>query len=251
MSSKNFNNISFCIATNGKKVEKTRVLISSILGIKKYESFNIDINICGCTDSFVGISGVNLIDACQEAKSGMLSALRFIAAEDINTDIFVFVDDDFVFPEDWLLNLINFSEDNYWDVLGHKILLPNGDRFWDKSTFSPHRMINYDDPIGGNFYQTGGLWIIKSSVYNQCKWDASIPINATDKGFKYNEDVDMSIRIRDNGFIFNFDKNNLVWHNDDSYHQAGSIVLKTPSHMKLIKGTLNTFKKLVDTNKNI
>jgi len=246
MSSMKFKNITFCISTNGAKVEKTNMLILSILGMNAAKGVNIDIILTGCTDQFKNLDNVKLIDACKEAKSGMLSKLRFMAADGIDVDIIVFVDDDFLFPESWLINLLDFSSKESWSILGNRILLPNGDRFWDRASFSPHRMISYDSIGDENIYQTGGFWVVTSSAYEKCKWNPDIPINATTKGFKHNEDVEMSLRAKRLGLNISFDKNNLVWHNDKSYRQSGDIILKIPESSASIYGTSKEFLNLYD-----
>tara|TARA_R110002020_G_scaffold133235_3_gene297324 strand:- start:25952 stop:26620 length:669 start_codon:yes stop_codon:yes gene_type:complete len=188
---------------------------------------SVDITITGCVDEYKKLKNVKVNEACSDANSGMLSKLRFIAADKVDGDIIVFVDDDFIFPDNWLFNLINYSKKKYWNILGNKILLPNGDRFWDRCIFKPHTMVDYNHPKDDPFlYQTGGFWVITKSAYSLLKWDPSIPINADRKGMNYNEDIDMSIRARKLGFNISFDKDNLVWHNDESYFQSGYVVLK-------------------------
>jgi len=250
MSSMKFKNITFCISTNGGKVDKTNMLVSSILGMTAAKGVEVDIIITGCIDQFKNLDNVKLIDACNDANSGMLSKLRFIAADGIDADIIVFVDDDFLFPKGWLINLVSFSDKKSWNILGNKILLPNGDRFWDRCTFKPHTMVDYDHPEDDPFlYQTGGFWVITKSAYSSLKWDPSIPINADKKGMNYNEDIDMSIRAREMGFNISFDKHNYVWHNDKSYRQSGGVILKVPEGAHIIYGMSKDFLNLVDALK--
>jgi len=249
MSSKKIRKVSFCISTNGSKVGKTNMLVASIFGMLNVDGVGLDITITGCVNEFKNLDNVKLIDACDYARSGMLSGLRFIAAENIDTDIIVFVDDDFLFPESWLINLLDFSRKESWSILGNRILLPNGDRFWDRASFSPHRMISYDSIGDENIYQTGGFWVVNSSAYEKCKWNPDIPINATTKGFKHNEDVEMSLRAKRLGLNISFDKNNLVWHNDKSYRQSGDIILKIPEGSASIYGTSKEFLNLYDSLK--
>ena len=47
-------------------------------------------------------------------------------------------------------------------------------------------------------------------------WDSSIPFYAEKNG-GINEDIDMSKRLIELGHSISFDKENLVWHNDDAY----------------------------------
>lgn len=218
--------ILFCIATNGKKVKKTNFLIKSILSNKS--DTEISINLCGCVENFKEEGSLKLINAKEDAQSGMLSKLRSISSKGEDADVFVFVDDDFIFPIDWIFRLKNYTIKNKWDILGNRILLPNGGRFWDRCTRKPqHRMVDYShDETDEMLYQTGGFWVISRECFNNLKWDESIPINADRKGFPHNEDVDMSIRAYKSGYKISFDKDNIVWHNDLSYIQIGAGISK-------------------------
>ena len=113
-------------------------------------------------------------------------------------------------------------------MLANKILLPDGGRFWDRSTLSPQRLVDYDYPENSkNLYQTGGFWVMRKRAYEMCKWDNTLPINAAEKKIsKYNEDVDMSLRVMEKGMALSFDKENTVWHNDDSYTEVAGATLK-------------------------
>ena len=59
---------------------------------------------------------------------------------------------------------------------------------------------------------------MRSSVYENLKWDSSIPIYASANG-SINEDLDMSTRAHQAGYEISFDKENTVWHNDNNYTQ--------------------------------
>lgn len=223
------------------------MLVASILNMDKVRGLALDIVITGCVDEFKNLKNVKLIDACSDAESGMLSKLRFIAGREVDADIIVFIDDDFIFPEEWLVKLANFSLNNDWDILGNRILLPNGDRFWDRCTFRPHRMIDYDSKNNQNVYQTGGFWVITNHAYSALEWNPSIPINATNEGFPFNEDVDMSLRANRLGFKISFDKDNLVWHNDKSYQQSGDIILKIPEYLINTYSDKKEFSNLINS----
>jgi len=96
-------------------------------------------------------------------------------------------------------------------------------------------MVDYShDENDSNLYQTGGFWVMSKKCFDTLKWDPSIPINATKEGFNMNEDADMSGRAYEQGYKISFDKNNTVWHNDESYFQHGNIVLnRKPSNQSL------------------
>ena len=133
-----------------------------------------------------------------------------------------------IFEETWGERFLKFSEDNGWQVLGNRILLPDGSRFWDRCSIIPHKLVDYDHPdICNQLYQTGGFWIMRRETYLAHKWNSNIPINAAERGIApQNEDIDLTMRIHNAGIKFCFDKENLVWHNDDSYMEFNEQTLK-------------------------
>ena len=220
------NGISFCISTNGAKPEKTIIEINSIKNTMAKANIPHQIIIAGDTENFKEIEGVTLVHTPEDAHSGLLAKLRNNAGEKIEQDVVVFVDDDFVFPEDWATRLIEYSNANGWDVTANKIFLPDGGRFWDRATINPHKLVSYDHPTyDRNLYQTGGFWVMRKEIYNKFNWDSSIPINAEKEG-KPNEDIEMSFRMHRNGIMLCFDDQNTVWHNDDSYTEFRDLTLK-------------------------
>ncbi len=66
---------------------------------------------------------------------------------------------------------------------------------------------------------------MRKSVYDNHKWDSTIPINSEKTG-QPNEDIEMSIRMHANRISLCFDKDNLVWHDDDSYTEFRDQTLK-------------------------
>ncbi len=217
--------ISFCISTNAGKPEKTKAEVVSIRKTMKAVGLPYEIIIAGVTEPFADID-VTLVDTPDDANNGLLAKLRNNAAEKATHDVLVFVDDDFLFPENWASRLVEFSTTNGWQVTANKILLPDGGRFWDRATMNPHKLVSYDYPnYSKNLYQTGGFWIMRRETYESCKWNSAIPINAEKNG-KLNEDIEMSLRMHNNGVILSFDKENTVWHNDDSYVELNQLTLK-------------------------
>lgn len=219
---KEVNGVSFCIPTNGAKLEKTQLEINSIHHCMSKVDIPYEIILSGDVSNFQEGQNVKLVSTPDDAHSGLLAKLRNNAGEVAQYNTIVFVDDDFVFNEDWAENLINFSSTQSWDILANKILLPDGTRFWDRCTVDPHVLVSYDFPsYSKKLYQTGGFWIMRKSVYENLKWDSSIPIYASANG-SINEDLDMSIRAHQTGYQISFDKENTVWHNDDNYTQYDS-----------------------------
>ena len=227
--------VSFCISTNGKKPEKTNLTVSSIQKTMERSNIPFEVVISGDVDNFKNLKDVTLVDQKDEAHSGKLALLRNVAAEHCQHDVLVFADDDLIFPQTWCERLLEFSKTQGWEVLGHKILLPDKGRYWDRATTNPHVMIGYDQQTTPNQgqYQTGCFWIIRSNIFDKQKWDSNIGFYAEKEG-GINEDVEYSLRLQSLGYSLSFDKENTVWHNDESYVECyngnifipGSLCLK-------------------------
>ncbi len=223
---KEVNSISFCISTNGVKPEKTKLEIQSIKNTMSNVKIPFEIILAGDTTNFTDVDGLIFVDAADDARNGRLSKMRNIAGEQVNNEVVVFIDDDLIFEDTWAQRLIEFSETNGWNVLGNKVLLPDGGRYWDRATINPHKMVDYDDPLpAGTLYQSGCFWILRTDIYKETLWDSSIEFYAEKNG-GINEDVEYSLRLQKLGYEISFDKENLVWHNDDSYVQVGDRCLK-------------------------
>ena len=242
------NGVSFCIITDGKKKEKTELEIRSIQKTMSNVSVPYEIIVSGDTSN-ISDDGVVCVHTPEDAHSGMIAKLRNNAGEKANHDVVVFVDDDFLFPEDWAQNLVNYSNENSWDILSNRILLPDGGRFWDRAIVSPHCLVDYEHPdYDKRLYQTGGFWIMRREVYSNNKWNSSIPINNHLNG-GMNEDIEMSLRMHQNNINFSFDKENLVWHNDDTYSETSvnevPLTLKK-EQIQQIHGFVPNFKPVED-----
>ena len=217
--------ISFCISTNGAKPEKTELEIKSIHKTMEPVDIPYEIIVAGNTTPFTEM-GITAVHTPEDADNGLLAKLRNNAAEVASQDVLVFVDDDFIFPETWASRFLEYSNTEGWQVTANKIFLPDGGRFWDRATMNPHKLVSYDHPsYDTSLYQTGGFWIMRREVYESYKWNSAIPINAEKNGTP-NEDIEMSLRMHNNGVILTFDKENTVWHNDDSYMEFNEQTLK-------------------------
>ena len=218
-----FNSISFCISTNGKKESVTKMQIRSILNNIKKSDLKSDIILCGDIENFKNLknnSNIKLVEAKELAENGKLAALRNKAADFCTADVLVFCDDDIIFEDDWLERLCEYSSNKYWDILGNKILLPDGGRYWDRAILNPHTMVDYEHPENDpRLYQTGCFWIVRSSVFSLHKWDGNIGYYAEKTG-DINEDVEYSKRLIKNGYILSFDSQNTVWHLDSKYKET-------------------------------
>jgi glycosyltransferase involved in cell wall biosynthesis len=214
-----FESISFCIATNGKKVEKTKQVIEALKN--QITTKEIEIVVSGVTMPFEDIEGVKLVDASEKAEEGYLAELRNISGRAATGDIICWLDDDMLFPPGWLWQLESFSMSEGWDVLGNKIHNPDGSRFWDRSLVNPHVLVDYNHPsYDANLYQTGGFWVIRKAVFEDHEWDGSLLIYADKNQNKMNEDIDYSRRLYEAGYQIKFDSDNVIWHWDNNYTTA-------------------------------
>lgn len=218
--------LSFVILTIGDKPDKLKLSVNSILRNFDEESCGFEIIIVGNNlDDFKSSNESNFCTIIEDGQFvEYLGKRRNIGTENSSGEIIIHMDDDMILPEDWLLSFEDFNSKNTdWEVLGHKILLPDGGRHWDRATYSPlHRMVDYDYSSDTDcFYQTGGFGIYKKNLLDKMSWDDTLPYYAMFKGFKYNEDIDFSIRLHEAGKKIFFDKENTVWHYDHSYESNG------------------------------
>lgn len=210
--------ISFVILTIGSKPEKLARCIRSIKS--NFNSNELyEIILVGNGIPPIELGGVRIIEDLE--KKEFLGARKNIGTENSYGDILVHCDDDIIFPSNWFHNFNMFNEE--WEIMGNKVLLPDGGRYWDRSIYLPkHHMVDYDfysDDV--TFYQSGAFSICKKSLLDKIRWSDDIPFYAMSKGFEYNEDVEFSIRLKSAGIKISFDKNNAVWHDDDSYLSNG------------------------------
>ncbi len=209
-----FNGISFCIPTNGKRPEKTELTIKSI---KSQSDVPVEIILCGDVDNFRHIDGVTLVDRKQEAHSRKVALLRNKAAEVSKYDVIAWCDDDIILDQKWLEKTVQFSKQNGWNVLGNKMLSPDGTRCWDRAILEPHCFVEYDHPnYDKRLYQSSGFFLTRKSVWNNVKWNESSLVYA-DKEGKVPEDVQYSIDLKNNSYLIDFNESSLVWHNDERY----------------------------------
>ena len=215
--------ISFCVITNGEKKEKTELEIKSIHRTMKNVDVPYEVVVSGIWNDS---ENIKVISAEEEANTGKTSTMRNKAADASQYSSIVFIDDDIVFPEEWASSFVEFSQNEDWNVLSNRLLLPDGGRCWDRATISPHQLVDYDHPTSDlKLYQTSGFVIIRKDVFAQQKWDDNLGFyQPNEQGM--NEDVEYSMRLAKNGFALSFDENNTVWHNDDSYVQMGNLCLK-------------------------
>ena len=155
--------ISFVILTIGDKPDKLDLCIKSIhrnfINDSDYEILVVGNNIPDIDKK------VKIIE--ENEKIEFLGARKNIGTKHSSGEIIVHCDDDMIFPSDWYDNFCSYNELNTdWEVLGNKILLPDGNRHWDRATYFPsHRMVPYDyESPTDTFYQTGGFSICKKII---------------------------------------------------------------------------------------
>jgi len=216
--------ISFCIPTNGAKPEKTRLTIENIK--KELGDFPHEIIIAGDIDNFSDIEGVTLVDRKEEAHSRKVATLRNAAGDASQHGVIAWLDDDILLSKGWLEEAVSHSEDTYWDVIGNRLLNPDGTRHWDRATLKPHKMVDYDHPqYDKNLYQTSGFIMVRREVFENVRWDDECLVRV-DKEGGMSEDVKFSLDLVKAGYQLSFDPNASVWHNDDSYTQVSDYCLK-------------------------
>ncbi len=207
--------ISFCIPTNGAKPDTTKLTIKSIK--RELGDFPHEIIIAGDVENFKDIDGVTLVDKAEEAHSRRVATLRNAAGDASQYDTIAWLDDDILLGKDWLNTTLAFSKQNGWNILGNKLLNPDGTRHWDRATLNPHRLVDYDSPnYMKSLYQTSGFIMARKAVFEQVRWDDDCLVRGDQEG-KMSEDVKFSLDLVANGYQLSFDDSTTVWHNDDNY----------------------------------
>jgi len=222
-----FDGISFCIPTNGKRPEKTELTIKSI---KAQSDKPVEIIVCGDVDNFRHIEGVTLIDKKEEAHSRKVALLRNKAAEKTKYNVIAWCDDDVILDTDWLKNTIQYSNKKGWDVLGNKVYNQDATRYWDRATLTPHKLIDYNYPnYSKSLYQSSAFFIVRKDVFNKVKWNEDRLVYADREG-QIPEDVQYSFDLINNSYKLDFNESALVWHNDETYTEfstgAASLTMK-------------------------
>lgn len=220
---KDFDGVSFCIPTNGKRVKETKQLLNSI---RKQEGKPFEIILCGDVESFKNEKDVFLVDRKEEANSRKVALLRNKAAEKAKYQVIAWCDDDILLEKDWMQKTTEYTKNNGWNVLANKVLNPDATRYWDRTTLNPHLLVGYDEPEGNpHLYQSSAFFLVRKEVFNKVKWDEEKLVYADREG-GIPEDVQYSFDLKKEKFVFHFNKSSLVWHNDESYTEYNGLSLK-------------------------
>jgi len=217
-------NISFCISTNGKRKKTTLATIQSIKN-QNWNDNKYEIIISGDIDNFNDISDVILVNKKEEATTRKVSCLRNSAADIAKYDIIAFCDDDIILNDNWFITFKEYNENNSWKVLSNKVLLPDGTRYWDRSTLNPHVLVDYRHPEDDkSLYQSSAFFLVKKEVFSLVRWDETKLVFA-DKEGGIPEDVQYSYDLIKNNFKLSFNSKSIVWHSDDKYTQFNNITI--------------------------
>ena len=221
--------ISFIIVSNGKKREKTNLVLKSIHAqqIKDYEILIVGDYPKGDGYAFVPLK--------KSARAGLLGEMRNKACSLAKGEKIVVLDDDMILSPTWHKNLLSYQS-NY-DILTSQVRLPDGTRFWDHVCYQSPRYghcILDEDEDDGHIYMSGGqAWIMKKYVFEKCKWDETFSTGlerANMKSLKdysegkHNEDTDFSHKCREAGFKISHNHNMVAFHDDDQYTCVGRLV---------------------------
>jgi len=232
--------ISFVIISNGKKIDKTNIVLKSIVyqNIPRYE-----IILCGDynINEIPPAAKTNLTYAKNKpaAEAGFLGEMRNTGCKRAKYENVVILDDDMTLSTSWYKNLLKYREE--FDILTSKVILPDGTRFWDHACYCPpdapsppchgHIILEAHESDEHMYMSGGQAWMMKSRVCKQIKWDTemSTGYRANMKNLeeyaqgKHNEDTDFSKKCRAAGFEIKHAHDLLAYHNDARYTCVGRI----------------------------
>ena len=184
-------------------------------------------DICGPKDEIIVVGDTSEIkldvikvEAKEIADSGNISKLRNMGVEKSTGDIIINCDDDILFPKKFKINLIDFLQFNPTiDVLNTRIHLPNGGRYWDRAVYHNKfdtELVDYDVESNKLFF-CGTFLIRKRHIAEKYKFNEDI-LYYNKNGD--NEDVELSKRLKDDGYPITIDLNNYVIHYDNNYRSV-------------------------------
>ena len=215
---------SFCIITNGKRIQKLKREIRSIqsLNIPRYE-----ILIAGKLPDNIHFDGCSYYYLPDAAQNGRLGEMRNFLCAKARYDYLIVADDDLIFTDDFYEGMLHYGDD--FDVVCVKLLNTDGSRYWDWATYGgprSHELLDYDERDTFQ-YVTGGLCIMKKWVSRKVQWDYVRSINEL-------EDVDFSRRLQAEKIRIDFNPLVTVIHNDWHMRQSGKIIVRIGLNWKHI-----------------
>lgn len=196
----------FGIITDGKEPQKTWKEVNSIhaLAIPKYE-----IIIAGYLNPIW--EDLQYIPMPNEAGEGNLGAMRNAICRVAKYENLCIADDDLIFNSSWYQGMVKYGE---FEVLSCVIHNPDGTRYWDWKAYKDglNYLIPYDQK-SKYLSLTGGLTIMKKSVFDRVQWDDK-------RGFYQEEDVDFSSKLKQANIRIDFNPYSIVIH-DARYTSDG------------------------------
>jgi len=232
--------VSFVVISNGKKVDKTTLVLKSIA----YQSIpNYEILLCGTYDLSKTPpcckANLRYIENEKAAEAGLLGEMRNSGCKAAGYDNIVILDDDMILSAEWYKNLLIYGND--FDILTSKVILPDGTRFWDHATYCPPKatmppchghVILESHEIDEHMYMSGGqAWMMKKYVSEQCQWNTHMgtgyraDMRCVEDYFQghHNEDTDFSKRCREANFKIGHNHDMVAYHNDARYTTVGRV----------------------------
>jgi len=83
-------------------------------------------------------------------------------------------------------------------------------------------------------YQSSAFFLVRKQVFENVKWDENCLVYADREG-QMPEDVKYSIDLKNKNYTLSFNKEALVWHNDDSYTEFNDGVYTLTLKKDLLK----------------
>lgn len=208
--------ISFCIITDGRRPEKLRNEIESILSLRIPE---FEILVGGNPPSGFHHPAVRIKEMGDHARHGRLGALRNGLCRSARHRLLVVADDDLLFRPDFYKGIESYQGE--YDVMCVRLLNPDGSRYWDWAATGEeigNYLLDYD-ALDRRQYVTGGLCIMKASVVKKVRWDEKLPVGQ-------GEDWEFSRRLHAAGVRIVFNANSTVIHDDARNSQVGRVVAR-------------------------
>lgn len=203
---------SFCIITNGRRTEKLNRQIASIraLNLPNYE-----ILVGGVVSNVP--QGVRTLEMESAARTGRLGHMRNSLARAARYDRLIVSDDDIIFASQFGKGLDRLG--GLYEVVGARILNPDGSRFWDWAATGGTKgaaLLDYWT-ADVDVYLTGGFCILNASVLNRVRWHEYL-------GFYQAEDVDFTKKLKQADVRIGFNPYCKVIHDDDRYSRVSQRV---------------------------
>ncbi len=205
--------VSFCIITNGKRVDTLRLQLESI-----QEQCLTEYEILIAGNPPPGLNQARVLSMPEEAASGLLGKMRNALAHAARFPILVMLDDDILLDANCSTAALKGLEAD--DMVGCRVLNPDGSRYWDWAvrTHSEHKLIDYE-VWAPDVYVTGGLCAIKRETARNILWNE-------DLSFYQEEDVDFSQRALQQGYRIGFCQDAVALHMDQRYTRVGNSVIR-------------------------